>query len=626
VKRMRLLYRSRHRLRMQPRRFSHGCAATVLLAALLLPLSGHLAAAAVPGTTTAARKANHSPAASVRCKHRNAAIGTVRYSHWQFPDTLNPYQTSTVVSGSIISGMFDSLLGYDNRGRLYPVMIRQIPTIKNGDVSAGGRVIALRLKQGMQWSNGAEITSSAVWFGWKVDMDAQTGPACTLTCDVVQQITTPNRYTAILYLKRPRANLPTVLPSLWPRTWPGAWANDPHAAAMRLGQDGSFDFEGTGYPTNGPFQVESFVRDDRIVLHPMNHYTIMSCGAHIRNLIFAFFSSKPALIAAAATGATDLTQGYTNADLPLLRQHRDRYRVDAPPAFTFEHLEFNLDPTYGGSPNPLAVRDVRIALALGLDKLGLIRSALGINLKQAHAIVAWTPWINTRQLKLGFADASVNGQWDPLQRNASTHGYGTYVQPGTPTALQHAKQLLRRTKYAHGFSLDLVTTSGNPVRAAQVEVLRNNWAQLGVTVNAQYIPGSRLFGQWSEDGTMDHGDFQVAMSSITNGPDPDVLRYQMESRFIDRTKTVHSTINSNYAGIKDYVIDRAFERATRDSNRQVRRNSYYTVQKRMTQQMYWVLLYFRPFITTTSFRIQGIKPGPLGPYWNMYQWRVGRLQ
>ncbi len=617
------MYRSRYQHRMLLRRLRHGCAATVLLAALLLPLS---AAAAVSGTTTAARQANHPPAASLRCKHRNAAAGTVRYSHWQFPDTLNPYQATTISAGTTISAMFDSLLGYDNRSRLFPVMLSRIPTIKNGDVSAGGTEITLHLKRGMQWSNGAEITSAAVWFGWKIDMDVQTGPACISSCDVIKRITTPDRYSAVLYLKRPRANIVKVLPSLWPRAWPGAWSNDPHVAAHELGQDGSFSFEDAGYPTNGPFQVESFVRDDRIVLHPMNHYTILNCGAHIRNLIFAFFSSKPDLIAAAATGATDVTEGYTVADLPLLKQHRDRYRLDAPPAFTFEHLEFNLDRSYGGTPNPLATRDVRLALALAMDKIGLIRSALGINLKQARSIVAWTPWINTPHLKLGFADASVNGQWDPLEFNATTHHYGAYVQPGTPTALRHARQILQHTTYAHGFTLDLVTTSGNPVRAAQVEVLSNNWGRLGVKLNPQYIPSSRLFGAWTDDGTMDHGDFQVAMSAITNAPDPDALKFFMESRFIDRVKRVHATINSNSAGIRDPVIDRAFERAANDSNREVRKRNYYTVQERMTQQAYWVLLYFRPFITTTSFRLQGIKPGPLGPYWNMYQWKVGRLQ
>src|SRR5438270_11952780 len=119
----------------------------------------------------------------------------------------------------------------------------------------------------------------------------------------------------------------------------------------------------------------------------MKYYSSMGCGARVRNLIFAFYSDKNAAIAAATQKNTDVTTDYTWADLTNLQSHAGAYKVHAIPAFEFEHLTYNMDPTYNGQKNPLHDVRVRVALNLALDKMALIRSALGLGSAKAKQIV-----------------------------------------------------------------------------------------------------------------------------------------------------------------------------------------------------------------------------------------------
>lgn len=588
------------------------------LLTVLAVLSLSLAACggSTPGATGIGRQVVAKRTAA-GCVRRNTASGTIKYSDWQFPDSLNPFQTTASSSFETINAIEDSLFTYDQRANVLPQMTTTIPTLTNGGVRDGGKIIILTLKRGLHWSNGAEITSKDVLFGWRIGMDKATGPYCEGSCDQISRIDTPTRYTVALHFKRVFAPaVPTAMPPVFPPRWPGGWNGNAHLAAEKLGQDSSYNFEDARYPTNGAYQVTDFIKDDRIDLRPMKHYTGMNCGAYVQNLIFAFFSSKPSMIAAASAGGTDVTQDYTTADLPELTKHAGAFTVSSIPGYEFEHLEFNLDKTYNGSPNPLANVQVRQALALSLDKIGLIRSGLVIDARAARSVASWTPWVNTPLLIQPFADPKVDGQWDPLQH--------AYVQPGTPQAVQDARTLLAQTPWKNGFSITIMTTTGNPVRSAQMGIMENNWAKIGVQVVPYFVPSSKLFAGWSTNGPLNHGNFQVAMFAFQGSSEPDTFKYEMEPRYIDRRQRVHSNINDNYSGIVDPVIARAFSVAAGTFDTRIRTRSYDLIQERLNQQAYWIGLYFRPSIATVDDRVENFSNNPTsaGPTWNIYDWKV----
>lgn len=603
---------------MQTRAASWRFASVGSAVALGLAVSTFAPALAANSGAHTSKSNVHAPAAA-KCKVRNKATGVIKYSDWQFPDSLNPYQTNASVSFETINAFLDGLIQFNDKGAPFPVLMTKLPSVKNGQITNGGKTVTIHLRKGIRWSNNTEITAQDVNFSWKVQMNKLSGPHCLGTCDVISRITTNGKYTVVFHLKSVAAPFITNdLPAVWPHVWPNGWAsNDVAGAAKRLFQDSTFNFEGPSFPTNGPYQVESFNKDDRIILKPMKYYNTLACGGRVAQLIFAFYSSKPSLIAAAANHDTDTTTDYTLADLPALNQNKSRYHVNNKPGYLIEHLTFNLDPTYNGSPNPLAKLKVRQALALALNKYALIESALSMSKAQANGIIAWTPLILTKQLIQPFADKQLKGQYDPITKKYTS-------ATGTGKALADAKKLLAQAGYPNGFSIDGVTTQGNPVRVAQFNIVLASWKKIGVNFNPNYQPASKLFGEWADGGTLQHGDFAVSMYADVGYPDPDGFKQNFQHQYIDREKDVHSAVNANVAGIKDPLIDQAFNKAYKTLDPKVRQKWYNVWQTRLNQQAYWVPLFYRGEINTDDGRIANFTSNPTnaGNQWNVYNWYV----
>ncbi len=583
---------------------------TILACVLILGGSTGLASAKVPTRNHVAAKKKGTP---TKCAKRVKASGTVKYSDWQFPNTLNPYQASASVDAEVYDAMIRPLVAYNAKSHLYADLAAVVPTIKNKGIQNGGRTVVIHLRPGSRWSNGTEITSRDIKFGWNIDMNPVTGPLCKGTCDVIQRIDTPTKYEAVLHLKQVfSAAVPVALPDVWPHVWPGVWST-PAEAAQKLAQDQSFNFEGAKYPTDGPYQVAGFYQNDHVVLHPMKYYSVLSCGAAVQNLIFAFYASKPTMLAAAASDATDITTNYTPADLNQLHASHT-FKTYSIPSYNYEHLEFNVDPTFNGAPNPLHNTKVRQAVDLAIDKLGLIQSSLGINAKAANGIVAWTPWINTSSMVIPFADRAIKGQWDPIVKK--------YVIPGRGRAITDARKLLAQTPWKKGFSVVFTTTSGNPVRDQEESVTAAGLLKVGIKVVPTFVPASKFFADYPTGGTNHTGAFQITMFQSTLTPDFVDIKYRLQSQYIDREQKIKSAVNYNYSGIHDRIFNHDLTAASLTYNKKLRTRYYDAVQVELNHQAYWDPFYFVPFISTVDSRVKNYNPGATNFTWNMYQWRA----
>jgi peptide/nickel transport system substrate-binding protein len=556
-------------------------------------------------------------AAATRCKTRNNATGTIKFSDWQFPDSLNAYQSQASVSQEVISTIHDDLTTYNGKGETVPILLTNLPSLSNHEVTNGGRTITATLRQGLRWSNGQPLTAADVRFGWQVANDPKSGPYCAGTCDHSARNDDKGKYGLVFHLKDVYAPfVPVGLPPVWPTAWPNAWAKgDVSAAVTKLFTDASFNMEGTTFPTDGPYQVTQFVKDDRIVLKPMKYYTSLACGARVGTLIFAFYSDKNALIAAATQKATDVTTNYTWADLTNLQGHAGPYKVHAIPAFLFEHLTYNMDPTYNGQKNPLNDVRVRLALNLALSKIALIRSALSLGAAKAKEVEAWSPFIITPTYHQPFADVKLQGQWDPITKKFRT-------DTGSASAIADAKTLLSQAGYSGGFTVDGYTTSGNPVRAAQFSVVQSYWKKINVNFVPNFVPASKIFGGWTDNGTLQHGAFQVAMYADVGYPDPDNLKTIFESKYIDREKSAHSSINQNVPGLKDKIVDQGFDKGAASFDPKVRQKYYNQVQVELNKVAAHDDLFYRPEIATDDGRVGNFSANPTntGNQWNTWAW------
>ncbi|MGH2448146.1 MAG: ABC transporter substrate-binding protein, partial [Chloroflexota bacterium] len=468
--------------------------AVLALVSVAVPTAGRAVGAIAAPSRHVAKQHTKS---SSGCKPKVKAKGTIVWSDSEFPSNISPYQGSGAASGEVEAAYLEGLDTINSQGRFIPDLLQSLPKLS-------GLTVHAQLKHGMRWSNGQEITAADVAFGWRIGMSTLEGTSwCSGACDVINSIRTQGKYGLVFHLKH---RSPTFISSalyylpVWPPSWKGGWSSwNVKQAVKKLFGDTKYTFTNSSYPTNGAYQVTGFFKNDRIVLKPMKYYHIMTCGAGLKKLIFAAYNNKDDMIAGAASRATDITTDYTWDDLKKLASYTRVFKTLTGPSFYFEKLEFNVDPKFQGKINPLSKVKVRQALALAIDKVGLIRSVMGMTKNAAQNIVAWDPLILTRRTAQPFADKAITGQWDPIR-----HRYVSAT--GSGMALADAKKLLKQAGYPGGnFTVQAVTTSDDPTRQNEFSVLQNNWARVGVNFSAKYVDSGTFFGDWQEGSPRSRG-------------------------------------------------------------------------------------------------------------------------
>src|SRR5579859_7603475 len=106
-----------------------------------------MVAGVLPVSGTAARTHGSAQRLAARCAKRNSARGVLLYSEVGLPTSLNP-----LGAGSLQLAMFDDLFRYGPTGKIYPMMAREMPTLKNGGIRDSGKTIIIHLKPGLRWS------------------------------------------------------------------------------------------------------------------------------------------------------------------------------------------------------------------------------------------------------------------------------------------------------------------------------------------------------------------------------------------------------------------------------------------------------------------------------------------
>ena len=97
--------------------------------------------------------------------------------YWQAPTLPSPYLSSGTKDSDAAAITLEPLAKYDPDGNLAPALADRVPTLDNGGVSQDLTSITWRLKDGLKWSDGSDVTAEDVVFTWRYCVDVDTG--CT---------------------------------------------------------------------------------------------------------------------------------------------------------------------------------------------------------------------------------------------------------------------------------------------------------------------------------------------------------------------------------------------------------------------------------------------------------------
>jgi peptide/nickel transport system substrate-binding protein len=436
--------------------------------------------------------------------------GTVTILYWQAASTLNPYLSGGWKDRDAGSVILEPLAEFDDQGVLVAALAADIPTVANGGVSADLKQITWSLQEGVLFSDGTPLTSDDVVFSWEYCSNPDTGCSGAGGFDGVTSVVAVDDLTVTITFEEatPFPYVPFVSNS-YPIIQRAQFGDCVGAASAEC-TDENFAPIGTG-----PFKIESFTTNDTAVYVINEHYRGVADGkpyfgrvvikgggdapATARSVLelgeadYAWnLQVEPEILAAMLAGGKGkvisaystmverIMVNQTNPD-PSLGDDRSEYMDGTNPH------PFLTDPVVGR------------ALSIAIDRQTLVDVGYGEAGRPTCNVWPAPPaQTSTAQDECLTQDIDLANQLLDDAGYADTDGDGVRETPdGVPMKI-------------------LYQTSTNTVRQATQELIKQDWAKIGVETELRNIDASVFFG--GDPGSPDtYGKFYADVEMYTNG-------------------------------------------------------------------------------------------------------------
>ncbi len=128
--------------------------------------------------------------------------GPLKVLWWQGPTLLQPHFANGTKDQEGSRIFYEPLAVWDNDGNLVPVLAAETPTVANGGILEGGKVVRWRLKKGVTWHDGKPFTADDCVFTWEYARDPATA-AVTIGVYRDTTVTKVDSHTILVSFKKP---------------------------------------------------------------------------------------------------------------------------------------------------------------------------------------------------------------------------------------------------------------------------------------------------------------------------------------------------------------------------------------------------------------------------------------
>jgi peptide/nickel transport system substrate-binding protein len=470
------------------------------------------AAVVLAGLLTAASAAQERP------RHPWTVPHVLRYATGEDIVGLNPHLSQQLTLSFMSSLTMAWLLRFNHANRPVPELATEVPSLANGGVSHDGKTITYHLRRDAKWSDGIPFTSDDVRFSADVVRNPANNEQSHQGFDLITRLDTPDPYTVVFHLRRPFSGFFVnffstggAAPCILPRHLLGTLPNINQAPYNAL-------------PVGiGPFKYASWKRADSVELVPDPLY--FGRKPKLTRIVFKVIPDRN-------TTMTQLTTHEIDLWLPVPSAFFDRVRalpsvtIVRQGSYAYNHLDFELE--HGALRDPV----VRRALRLGLDRASILAK-----IRHGVGILQETPFAPGHPLHIDVPRVP----YDPAAANAMLDQDGWKRGPDGV-----------RAKGADRLEFNFATGTGLPDTDAMIELIRLNWAQLGVRFDVRHYPSPLYFAPFNAGGILYNGKFDIAAFAWFTSPDGDLMNLFA----CDRMKAK----GQNVPRYCDHEVDRALER------------------------------------------------------------------
>jgi peptide/nickel transport system substrate-binding protein len=566
-----------------------GCGPTVPAAPQATAQAGAATASAAQPTSPAAQPT--SPAAA---QPTSPPTGPqVRITLNQEPDTLNPFYSGLRATFTVTQAIFNGLVVVNEQGDYEGDLAAEVPTIQNGGVSPDGLTITYKLRQGVKWADGQPFTADDV----KFTFDAIMNPANTISGKSVygkiDALNVKDPYTVELKMKEPYAAYAEFF------SYPVGIL--PKHALGSLPDLNKADFNRKPFGT-GPYRVTDWQAANYIQLEANPNY--YKGAPKIGRVIVRIVPDKNTQLAQVRANETDVAVDLNENDAVEVDRIAG-WKAFAIAGLTSDRLFLNLaEPGVadGSRPHPiLGDKRVRQALEMGIDKQQLVDKVLAGKTKVA-----------TSEYPVGWAAPNL----EPSK----------YDVEGAKRLLDEAGWQVGadgiREKDGRKLHLTISSTSGNTLRENVEQLIQAGWKAMGVDLEIKNATAAVLVGEWSENGLVQRGNFDIAYYGFTPGIDPSGT---ISPRFHSKQIPFEGNQGEGDNGMRyrDPQVDQWIDEADRTLDQSRRKELYGNVMRKVADDVPIIYLYNRANVEAVSQRVQGARSHPFRWLtWNIHEWSL----
>jgi peptide/nickel transport system substrate-binding protein len=573
--------------------------AVIALSACAAPTAAPAPTTAPPAAATKAPEATKAPAAPtappVAAPKKG---GKVTMAVWQSPVTLNPLLGTQTVMSEVLIFVVEGMTKVMPDGSRVPVLAKEVPTVQNGGVSADGKTITYKLKEGLQWSDGKPVTCEDAKFTWQAVMTPGVGVISTTGYSDIETVECPDPNTVVVKYKNFFAPYLTLF-----NEWflPKHYAGDPKDM-----KNWAYNRKPLG---TGPFKIDEWVADSHVTLSRSPNYREKD-KPYLDQVVIRIVPSSEVAMQLLSSGEVDIMWNNTEADFPQLEKMQG-VKISDPLQIGGERLFLNMaenkDPSDPKKPH-LILSDVKVrqAIEYGINKQRIIDKLLFGKAKPG-----------TNELNAGFfqcADFKPRG-YDVAQAKKLLDEAGWVPGPDGIRVARGAKVAPDGTRLRLKYS----TTSGNKLREDSQVLIVEDMKAIGVEWYIENAPSSVVIGTWDGASPRRRGNFDIIMYTTNAGEDP---HSQMTNLFASWMIPHEGNKGGpNYTRFSDPQVDDLLKKAAAEPDTAKRRDLYCQIVKIGQEATNMIYLYQRLDLDSYRDRLQGWVPNAWDNNgWNAETW------
>ncbi|MCL4462932.1 MAG: peptide-binding protein [Firmicutes bacterium] len=498
-------------------------------------------------------------------------------------ETLNPIFTESANEANILNGIFSTLIKVNSELEFEPYLLEELPV-----VSQDGLTYQFKLREGVKFHDGVELTAQDVKFTYEMKMAEKNAVPSRLRWERIADFQIKDEYTFYITLKEPDV------------TWLEGWAYaesmivPKHILEAEFVQGGNELSKGSLFSRNpigtGPYKFVEWSANEFVMLEAFADY--FRGKPQIEKIVFKVVPDLNTMLARFSNGEIDIYDRVAPdhyEQLLTLQEEGMPIDIHNSPSFMSMNAIFNLRlPVFQD-------RAVRQALNYAFPKQQFVDVVLNGVATVAHADTPPMSWAYNPNLK----------QYDHNPEKASQ-------------LLEEAGWKLGedgvRAKDGVRLSFTINTNTGNPVREAFQEIAKQEWEAIGAEVFIQNYEAATLFGD-----ILTNIKFEMIVLGWSAGIDPDSKTLWHSSQQPEQFGA-----GQNYAGFVNPRIDQLLEAGLQETNQEARMTIYHEIQQILSQEVPYLFICFFNSITAVPANLENFRPNPTlaGNAWNISEWKL----